>query len=384
MNSRIKGFHNFTIEKRKKIISQKSGIDLEEIESALGCGGADIGELDKMVENVIGVWRLPYAVAPNFLINGKDYLVPMVGYEPSVVAAASKAAKTIREHGGFRATADPPIMIAQIPLYEVSCPEKAKKIIYKNKSRIIERGNQAVPNLIKRGGGVADIKIVDFPGEGYLVVELYINVLDAMGANIANTIAEFASPLISELTGERVLMRILTNYATKRKVKSSFSIPVCRLNTKRVAGEEFAKRLASASRFAELSAKRACTQNKGAFNSMDAVAMALGADCQALEAGGHCHASSSGYGPLCKYNIIDNFLCGKIELPVAVGIVGGISHIHPGVKFSLKMLRVESAQELAMVIASAGLASVTAALGALVTDGIQRSHMKLHFRKNQE
>ncbi|MCG2693992.1 hydroxymethylglutaryl-CoA reductase, degradative [Candidatus Parcubacteria bacterium] len=367
---------------RKKIIAQKLGMSLKEIDDALGCKKLNTCALDKMIENVIGIWHLPYAVCPNFLINNKDYLVPMVGYEPSVVAAASKAAKIIREHGGFKAKADPPIMIAQVILYDVAKPNKAKKIVSENKNQIIKQGNRALPNLIKRGGGIKNITVVDYPaGTGYLAIELEIDVCDAMGANIVNTIAEYASPTIADLTKEKILMCILTNYAVKRKATSEFSIPVCQLSTKKISSEEFAKRIVSASRFAGLDAKRACTQNKGGFNGMDAVAMALGIDCQALEAAGHCYATSSGYGPLCKFQVRDDILFGKIELPIAAGIVGGISQTHPGVKFSLKLLRVESAKELAMVIASAGLASTTAALGALVTEGIQRSHMKLHFRK---
>jgi hydroxymethylglutaryl-CoA reductase len=379
--SRLPGFYKLTIEERRRLAAQTLGVDVRTLTRALRDGGLDLETADKTIENVLGTYALPFAVALNIQINGKDYLAPMVVEEPSVVAAASNAAKMIRAGGGFEAEADDPIMIAQVQLDDVPDAARASAAITDAVAELEESANESVPGLVTRGGGVRGLEVRDL-GEGMMVVHLLVDCRDAMGANLVNTVAEKVAPRIAELAGATVGLRILSNWSDKRCVRVRARVPAACLSLDEHEGGSVRDAIARASRFAEKDPYRAATHNKGIMNGVDAVVVATGNDWRAVEAGAHAHAARNGsYAPLCTWRVGDDgALEGSLEMPLALGIVGGPTRVHGGAQLGLEVAGAESAQELAMVVASVGMASNLAALRALGTDGIQRGHMALHAR----
>ncbi len=377
-SSRIPGFYKLTIDERLQKVKEFAGLTDEELE-VIKHGKLPLEVADHMIENVIGLWPLPFAVATNFLINGKDYLVPMAIEEPSVVAAASNAAKMARESGGFEAEATDSIMISQIQVVKVPNLEEAKRTIMAEKQKLLELANEMDPLLVKLGGGARDLEVrtVDTDAGTMLVVHLYVDTLDAMGANTVNTMAEGLAPTIERLTGGKVYLRILSNLADRRlaRAKAKFAKSA-------IGGEEVVEGIMWAYRFAKYDPYRAATHNKGIMNGIIAVARATGQDTRAIEAGAHSYAARGGkYTSLTEYWVDENGdLWGSIELPLAVGTVGGVVRVHPIAKLALKILGVQKARELAQVMAAVGLAQNFAALRALATEGIQAGHMKLHAR----
>lgn len=365
-------FYELSIEDRLKMLKDKYNLSDEDIK-AIRDGGLQLDIASKMIENVIGLISYPLAVATNFLINGKEYHIPMSIEEPSVVAAASKAAKLARRLGGFRAEADEPYMIGQIQMLDVNDLATAISNIMKHKKDILELANSKSNTLRQLDAGAKDIqcKVID----SMLIVELLIDVRDAMGANIINTMCETVAPLLEQLADGKALLRILSNYSTKRmvRVKARFS--------KEDLGSAI-DGIIKAYEFAMLDKYRAVTHNKGIMNGIVAVANALMQDTRAIEAAAHAYASKDGsYRSLSKwYKDEQGNLVGELELPLAVGIVGGATNVHPVAKACLKILDVKDSKELACIMASVGLAQNLAALLALATTGIQKGHMKMHAR----
>jgi len=382
MTSCIPDFRNLPIEDRHRRIAAALGMDPTDVASALMHGGLDSAIADKMVENVIGTLALPLGMALNLRVNDRDYLVPMAIEEPSVIAAASHAAKRVRDSGGFVADADEPRMTAQIEVTEVVDVDRARKSVLAALPELIERANAAIPTLVERGGGARDVSLRDL-GEGHVVVHVTVDCCDAMGANIVNTVAEAVGAPVAELCGGHVGLRILTNYCDQRLVRASVRVPVGALGGGPHDGLEVARGIERASRFAEMDPYRAATHNKGIMNGIDAVVVATGNDWRAVEAGAHAHAAANGaYRPLSTWRLVDDSLAlhGRIELPLALGIVGGALRAHAGARLCLDIIGAKTATELAMVATAAGLATNLAALRALCTEGIQRGHMDLHHR----
>lgn len=340
---------------------------------------------EHMIENVIGVFPLPLGLVPGVCVNGKLYDVPMVIEEPSVVAAQAHAAKIARAAGGYRAESTEPIMIAQIQLVEVPDPLKAKQRIEDEQERIFARANEAMPGVVRRGGGMRGLRVRLLEDAQFhntmVIVHYLIDTRDAMGANAINTVAEKTAPLLEELSGGEAVLRILSNYATERLARARVEIPAALLATPEFTGEEVAKRIEYASRMAELDPYRAATHNKGFMNGVDALLLATGNDFRAVEAGAHAYAARNGsYSALSTWRFREGVLVGEAELPMAVGIVGGQTRSHPWVPVLLRVLGVSSARELAELIVSVGLGQNFAALRALVTEGIQKGHMAMHAR----
>jgi hydroxymethylglutaryl-CoA reductase len=374
------GFYKLSIADRRRAAAEALGIDVKEIEAAVEDGGLACEKADKIIENVIGTFALPFAVALNVQVNGDDFIAPMVVEEPSVVAAASNAAKMVREGGGFTAEADEPIMIAQVQLDEVPDGARACARIEQHSIELIALGNTAVPGLLRRGGGVRGIEARDL-GEGMLVVHFHVDCRDAMGANLVNSVAEAVADRVQELCGGRTGLRILSNLCDRRKVRVTCRVPNWALTTDGYNGAEVRDGIVRASRFAERDPYRAATHNKGLMNGLDAVVIATGNDWRAVESGAHAFAARNGsYGPLCVWRADGDFLVGSLEIPLSLGTVGGPSRVHDGARMGLRVANVRSATELAMVAASVGMASNLAALRALATEGIQRGHMALHAR----
>jgi hydroxymethylglutaryl-CoA reductase len=341
-------------------------------------GGISFDKADKMVENAIGTFSLPLGIATNFKINGKDYVIPMVIEEPSVIAAASKGAKIARIKGGFEVTADESFSIGQIQMLDVDIPSAIPKI--KNSSNeILQLANSKSNTLSKMGKGAKEVfcKEIDTPSGKMLIVELLIDVGDAMGANVTNTMCESVSPLIEKITGGRALLRILSNYSTRRLVKAKAVF-----EKEAVGGEKVVDNIISAFEFADNDVYRAVTHNKGVMNGTIAVANAVGQDSRAIEAAANAYAAKTGkYRSLSKWSKDnDGNLIGILEIPLSVGIVGGIANVHPVAKVCTKILGVLSAQELACVMTATGLAQNYSAIRALATEGIQKGHMRLHAR----
>jgi hydroxymethylglutaryl-CoA reductase len=329
---------------------------------------------------VLGTFSLPFAVALNVQVNGDDFIAPMVVEEPSVVAAASNAARMVREGGGFVAEADEPIMIAQVQLDEVPDLPRACHRIRQHASELVALGNSAVPGLVRRGGGVRSIEARDL-GDGMLVVHFHVDCRDAMGANLVNTVAEAVADRIQELSGGRTGLRILSNLCDRRKVRVKCRVPARALASDEFNGSEVRDGIVRASRFAEKDPYRATTHNKGLMNGLDAVVIATGNDWRAVESGAHAYAARSGkYSPLCVWRKDGEDLVGELEVPLSLGTVGGPSRVHDGARMGLRVVDASSATELAMVAAAVGMASNLAALRALATEGIQRGHMALHAR----
>jgi len=342
-------------------------------------GGIDFDHANKMIENAIGTFSLPLGIATNFKINNTDYLVPMVIEEPSVIAAASKAAKIAKLHGGFTAKVDGNISIGQIQVLDVNIQESIS-VINSNSNQIIELANSASKTLPKLGKGAKEVqcKEIKTASSSMLIVELMIDVGDAMGANVTNTMCETVAPLIEKLTGGKTLLRILSNYSTKRMVSVSAIF-----DKDSVGGEQVVDDMISAYEFADNDVYRAVTHNKGVMNGTISVANATGQDSRAIEAAAHAYASHTGrYRSLTHWSKNnDGHLVGKFEIPLSVGIVGGVTNNHPIAKICTKILNLKNVQELSCIIAATGLAQNFAAMRALVTEGIQKGHMKLHARK---
>ncbi|MCB9563375.1 MAG: hydroxymethylglutaryl-CoA reductase, degradative [Kofleriaceae bacterium] len=340
-------------------------------------GGLDLATADRMSENVVATAALPMGLALNLRVNGRDHLVAMAVEEPSVVAAASNAARLVRLGGGFVGDADPPVMTAQIQLDDVPDADAAPARLAAGAARVLAAGDAAIPRMVARGGGCREAcaRVLD-AATGLVVVEVHVDVGDAMGANLVDSVAEAAAPVVQELLGGRIGLRILTNLSRRRRARASCEVPADALG-----GDALADGIVRASRFAELDAARAATHNKGVMNGIDAAAVALGQDWRAIEAGAHAWAAETGrYRPLATWTRTATGVRGAIELPLAVGTVGGGTRA-PGARAALELCAVASARELAVVLASVGLASNLAALKALAGEGIQRGHMRLHRRR---
>ncbi len=381
--SQLPGFYKVTVAERRKLVSEATGVEAEEIARALDRGGLDAETADKFVENVLGTYSLPYGVALNVRVNGQDHVVPMVVEEPSVVAAASNAAKMVRAAGGFSVEIDEPLMISQIQLTHVSHAAAATKAILATKSEILAMADKAVPGLCARGGGARDLEVrtLGDPSDAMIVVHVIVDCRDAMGANLINTIAEAVADRLAALAGGRVGLRILSNLCDKRCVRVRCRVSAESLATDDMDGQAVIDGIVNASRFAELDPYRAATHNKGIMNGVDAVVIATGNDWRAVEAGAHAFAARSGrYSPLSIWRRDGDALAGFLELPLALGTVGGTLRVHPSARLSLKIAGVDASRDLAAMAASVGLASNLAAVRALATDGIQRGHMALHAR----
>ncbi|MCS7285762.1 MAG: hydroxymethylglutaryl-CoA reductase, degradative [Anaerolineae bacterium] len=382
--SRLPGFYRLSLQERIEIIAHWANLSPEE--KALLEKSLSLEQAEKMIENVIGLFPLPLGVAVNFLINGKDYLIPMAIEEPSVVAGLSHAAKLVREGGGFQAESSEPLMIAQIQVMDIVDMEEATQKILEARDEIFQLADAKHPTIVSLGGGSKGLEIRKFPDTPagpMLVIHLLYDTRDAMGANVVNTVAETIAPFIEEITGGRVILRILSNLSDRRLARARCLIPWKALESKGLPGKEVARRIVEAWALAAVDPYRAATHNKGIMNGIDAVAIATGNDWRALEAGAHAYAVRNGqYGPLTTWKQNEEGdLEGFIELPIAVGTVGGATRVHPVAKLCLKILGVETAKELAQVMASVGLGQNLAALLALATEGIQRGHMKLHARQ---
>lgn len=388
MESAISGFYKMSVEERLKLIQEAGNLSEEEMLVLRKEGPLGIEQANRLIENVFSTFPLPLGIATNFKIDGKDYLIPMALEEPSVVAAASLAAKIARASGGFSTSSDEPIMIGQIQLVKPKNASEGVKTILSNKQALLSLANSQDPTLVKFGGGAKDLEVKIFKTKrGDMIgVYLHVDVRDAMGANAVNTMCEAISPKLMELTGGEVRLRIITNLAVKRiaRAKAVFSKKALEesFSEKNFSGDEIIERILDSNEFACNDAYRACTHNKGIMNGICALALATGQDFRAIEAGAHAYASISGkYLPLTKYyKNTEGDLVGEIELPLAVGLVGGATKTHPVAQACIKILGVKTAQELARVMASLGLAQNFAALRALSTEGIQKGHMSLHAR----
>lgn len=343
---------------------------------------------DHMIENQIATYELPLGVALNFLIDGKEYVVPMAIEEPSVIAAASNAAKIINQAGGFTTSITERVMIGQVALKEVPDMEQAERLVREQKERILQIANDAHPSIVKRGGGARDLVVRNIPADAeagtppFFVVHLHIETLEAMGANIVDTMVEAVKPILEELTGGKALMGILSNLATECLATATCRIPVSLLAHGEFSGEEVRDRIIEATQFAYVDPYRAATHNKGIMNGIDAVVIATGNDWRAIEAGCHAYAARSGqYRTLSSWTKAENGdLIGRLTIPLPIGAVGGAIGIHPGAQLTKRILGYQDAKELEAIIVSVGLAQNFAAIRALVTEGIQKGHMALHAR----
>lgn len=385
-SSRISGFYNETLGSRLDLLKSHSGISDDDIRALSGEAGLSPDLADLMIENVIGIYSLPLGIATNFLINGEDILVPMVIEEPSVVAGASFMAKLVREGGGFEAIAGKSLMIAQVQILDVPDLFEAESNILKNKDQILKEASKADPVLVNLGGGPSDLEVRLFretPVGPMLIVHLIIDTKDAMGANAANTAAERLTPLLEQLSGGRVHLRILSNLADQRLARAKCEIPKDVLAFGEYTGAQVRDGIIEAWAFASVDPYRAATHNKGIMNGIDSVLISTGNDWRAVEAGAHAYASRGGtYSSLSKWSVGPNgSLEGTLEMPLAVGTIGGATRVHPTAKAALQLMGIETAKELAEVIISVGLAQNLAALRALATEGIQRGHMSLHARQ---
>ncbi len=378
-HSNISGFYKLSMEERQKLLSSLTNLDQNDMKILKELGYFSATQIDTLIENVVGSYQLPFGLALNFKINNKDYIIPMVIEEPSVVAAASNAARMARKHGGFHSEEVKSIMISQIQITQLKDIEESKKVLQKNKEKLLKIANEQDPMLNELGGGARDIEIREInTNKGKMIIlHLLVDVLDAMGANVVNTMAEAISPIIEDISRGRVYLRIVSNLATHRLAKSSATF-----DKEMLGGDEVVEGILNAYEFAAADPYRATTHNKGIMNGIVALTLATGNDTRAIEAGSHAYASLSGqYSPLTKFKVdSDGNLVGEIELPLALGIIGGMTKIHPMARIALKILNVKSAGELSQVGAALGLAQNVAALRALASEGIQKGHMALHSR----
>lgn len=377
--SAVSGFYKLTPEERMRFVREFADLTDEEVDAIMKTGGTPMPVIDRMIENVIGTFDLPLGIAVNFCINEKDYLIPMAIEEPSVVAAASNSAKVARVKGGFFASATDPVMIGQVQLTKVKDPFHAKMRILEHREEILQIANDQDPVLLKFGGGARDleVRVIDSLKGPMVVTHLLVDTRDAMGANAVNTMAEAIAPYIEKITGGKVYLRIISNLA-KYRLARAYAV----FDKETMGGDDVVEGIINAWAFAAADPFRCATHNKGIMNGITAVVRATGNDTRAVEAGAHSYAAMSGrYSPLTTYEVNrDGDLVGCIELPVAVGLVGGATKTHPVAKACIKVLGVKTAAELGMVLAAVGLAQNHAALRALATEGIQRGHMSLHAR----
>ena len=380
-SSRMPGFYNKSLAERLQAVADQAGLGQDEA-LAFSSDGLNADGADHMIENVVGLYSLPIGIATNFRVNNKEILVPMVLEEPSVVAGASLAARLAREGGGFTASSDEPVMIAQMQVLDLVNPHQARLALLAQKQRLLDLAATTDPVIIKLGGGPRDVE-VRLLADGQVVVHLLYDCRDAMGANTVNTAAEALKPLVEEITGGRVNLRILSNLADHRLARSTVVIPAAALAFNNFDGELVRDRIIEAYAFAAADPYRAATHNKGIMNGVDAVVIATGNDWRAIEAGAHAYAARSGrYTSLSQWGTDSKGnLVGTLEMPMAVGLVGGATKVHPTARAALKIMSVQSARELAEVIVSVGLAQNFAAIRALATEGIQRGHMSLHARQ---
>jgi hydroxymethylglutaryl-CoA reductase len=378
-SSEIPGFYKLPMAERISVVQKLTGLSDEEAKTLANTGGLPGDVADRMIENVVGGFTYPMGIATNFKINGKDYLVPMALEEPSVVAAASNAAKMARARGGFTVTNTGPIMIGQIQVVDVPEPDGARAKLLEQKEEVLSQANEQDPMLVSLGGGAKDlnVKVLSTIKGPMVVAELIVDTGDAMGANAVNTMAEAVAPMVEDITGGRVFLRIISNLADRRLVRASAVF-----EKKTIGGEEVVDGVVYAYAFADADPYRCATHNKGIMNGVVAVGIACGQDIRALESGAHSYASKSGkYKPLTTWEKNgDGDLVGRLEMPMAVGLVGGAAKTHPGARAAIKVLGVKTAIELAEVMGAVGLAQNFAALRALATEGIQRGHMRLHAR----
>jgi hydroxymethylglutaryl-CoA reductase len=377
--SRIPGFYKLPVMERLKIIAEYASLSSEEVEALSNFGNLGVELADRMIENVIGGITYPFAVAVNFLINGRDYIIPMVIEEPSVVAAASNAARITRSRGGIQAYSTDSLMIGQIQLVNVKDPWSKRALILEHKDELLRIANEQDPVLVSLGGGAKDIevRVLETLKGLMVIIHLIVDVRDAMGANTVNTMVEALAPYVEELTNGKVYLRIVSNLPDKRIVRARVVV-----DKKELGGEDVVDRIVSAWAFAAADPYRAATHNKGIMNGIVAVALATAQDHRAIEAGAHAYAARNGrYTTLTTWEKNeDGDLTGVLELPIPVGIVGGAVKTHPIARIALKILKVKTARELGEVMGAVGLVQNLAALRALVTEGIQKGHMKLHAR----
>jgi hydroxymethylglutaryl-CoA reductase len=379
-------FYELTLQERGEYLRTETGLTEGEIDALTGLTGLSPATADKMVENAVGVYSLPIGIAQNFVVNGRKVWVPMVVEEPSVIAGASFMARLARSGGGFFASADEPCMIGQIQILDVKDPAKAKASLLEHGAELLAEIAQIDPILEELGGGPRelDVRIIeDSPIGPFLVLHIILDVRDAMGANAVNTACERLAPRVEAITSGRVHLKILSNLADRRLARAHVSIPLHELAFEDYSGEQVRDGIIEAWAFAASDPYRAATHNKGIMNGVDAVVIATGNDWRAVEAGAHAYAARSGrYTSLSTWGKgADGELTGSLEMPMAVGIVGGATRVHPGAKAAVKLLEVKTSRELAEIIASVGLAQNLAALRALATEGIQRGHMTLHARQ---
>jgi hydroxymethylglutaryl-CoA reductase len=385
-SSRLPGFYDLSLDERRAELLQHAELTPEELAALTGEAGLNSDQADHMIENVIGLHALPLGIALNFMINGRQVLVPMAIEEPSVVAGASFMAKLARAGGGFSAQTSPPEMIAQMQILEAVDVDLAQEALLSQKDNLLTEAAKVDPILQDLGGGPRDVEvrtIEDSPIGPFLVLHLIYDVRDAMGANAVNTAAERLAPLVESISGGRVHLRILSNLADRRLARASCTIPLTELSFGEYPASDVRQGIIEAWAFAAADPYRAATHNKGIMNGVDAVVIATGNDWRAIEAGAHAYAARNGqYTSLSKWSEDDQGnLVGELEMPLAVGIVGGATKVHPTARAAIKLMGVRTASELAEIIVSVGLAQNLAALRALATEGIQRGHMSLHARQ---
>lgn len=378
-SSRISGFYKMPMEERIEAIAEKVGLTPEEVDLLHSGGGLSLEAADKMIENTIGAIAYPLGIAVNFRINGRDRIVPMAIEEPSVVAAASNMARLMRDGDGIKASCTDPIMIGQIQVLDVPDLNRAKKTLTDAKKGLLKLANKQDPTLVRFGGGAKDVqmRVIETDAGKMLVLHLLVDCRDAMGANAVNTMCEALAPVVEEITGGRVLLRIISNLADNRLARAEAVI-----RKEDIGGEEAIDNIVAAWAFADADPYRATTHNKGIMNGVVAVALAVAQDHRALESGAHAYAARKGrYSSLSKWSKNENGdLVGVLEMPMAVGIIGGATKTHPMARLALKVMGVSRATELAEVMVAVGLAQNLGALRALTQEGIQRGHMRLHAR----
>lgn len=379
-------FYDLTPDERRKQIARQVSLTDEEFDALSGCTGLSLEQADHMIENVIGTYALPLGIAQNFVINGRAVWVPMVVEEPSIVAGASFMARLVRGGGGFTTSSDEPLMIGQMQVLNLSDPAGAQQRLLAQKDRLLAAAAAIDPVLERLGGGPRDLEvrlIEESPIGPFVVVHLIYDVRDAMGANAINTATERLTPLVAEISGGRVHLRILSNLADRRLARARGMVPLTDLAFGDFGAEQVRDGILAAWAFAAADPYRAATHNKGIMNGIDAVVLATANDWRAIEAGAHAYAARAGrYTSLSTWSKDeDGNLVGELELPMAVGIVGGATRVHPGARAALKLMGVKTARDLAEIITAVGLAQNLAALRALATEGIQRGHMTLHARQ---
>ncbi|NSW53371.1 MAG: hydroxymethylglutaryl-CoA reductase, degradative [Anaerolineae bacterium] len=386
MPTEAKKFYEMSLPERRAEVQQAAALSDAEIAALQPQGGLSLEQANRMIENVAGLYSLPLGIAQHFVVNGVERLVPMVIEEPSVVAAASYMARLVKSGGGFTSSSDEPRMIGQMQLLDLADPAEAAARILAQKDRLLAAAAEIDPLLIRLGGGPRDIVVRELHSAAlgtFLVLHLIYDVRDAMGANAVNTALERLTPLVEAISGGRAHLRILSNLADQRLAKAACRIPLAALGFREFSAEQVRDGILEAWAFAEADPYRAATHNKGIMNGIDAVLLATGNDWRAVEAGAHAYAARSGrYTSLSRWWAEANGdLCGELELPMAVGTVGGATRVHPTAQTALKIMGVHNARELAETIAAVGLAQNLAAIRALATEGIQRGHMALHARQ---